>query len=80
MLEPNRGEMRKTVEDLFQSAKASCLVAETHLSKYSCQLDLGEERTRLRDVSERDRHVLKYGTVSALKAESLMEAIVARFL
>jgi hypothetical protein len=60
--------MRKTVEDLFQSAKASRLVAETLLSKYSCQFDLGEERRRLCDLSERD------------KAETFMEAIVARFL
>lgn len=71
VLEPIRGEMRKTFEDLCQSAKASRLVAETHLSKYSCQLDLGEEMRRLRDVGERDRHVLKHGIVCALIAEAL---------
>ena len=63
--------MRKTFEDLCQSAKASLLDAETHLSKYSRQLELREERRRLREVGERDRHVLKHDIVSALKAEAL---------
>ena len=47
----------------------------THLCQDGCQLELGEVGRRLRDVGQRDGHMLKDDVATVLEAEALEHAV-----